>query len=169
MKCRPRKSHEGIAGPDKWCLAKKARGLDQDSPSNAHAFHPLTGGRLDARLPGRLPQPRRRPGVCEVLARVSGRSQSIRSAMAVTRGRADRCAPDSEPATRPRRHKSEYLEHFHHERNHQGKGNALLFNMSAAGEPAPRNPIRCRERLGGLLKYYGRICLYALALRSGLP
>ena len=42
-----------------------------------------------------------------------------------------------------------------HERNHQGKGNILLFpttrhNAERAG------PVRCRERLGGLLKYYER-------------
>ena len=49
----------------------------------------------------------------------------------------------------------EYVEHYHHERNHQGKGNILLFpttrhNAERAG------PVRCRERLGGLLKYYER-------------
>jgi transposase InsO family protein len=51
----------------------------------------------------------------------------------------------------------EYLEHFHQERNHQGKGNVLLFPASAGGEPTPRKAICCRERLGGLLKYYGRV------------
>ena len=54
-----------------------------------------------------------------------------------------------------RRALSEYVEHFHAERNHQGKGNVLLF-------PWPTLPgehdglIQCRERLGGLLKYYER-------------
>ena len=38
---------------------------------------------------------------------------------------------------------TQYVEHFHHERNHQGKGNVLL-------------PLQGRERLGGLLKYYRR-------------
>ncbi len=51
---------------------------------------------------------------------------------------------------------SEYLVHFHHERNHQGKGNVLLF-PSSQGPPSYRDqPVRCRERLGGLLKYYDR-------------
>jgi putative transposase len=47
----------------------------------------------------------------------------------------------------------EYVEHYHHERNHQGKGNALLF-PAVSQDTARAGPIRCRERLGGLLKYY---------------
>lgn len=55
-----------------------------------------------------------------------------------------------------RRVVSDFLEHYHQERNHQGKDNALLFPVSATREPLPRDPIRCQERLGGLLKYYSR-------------
>jgi hypothetical protein len=55
-----------------------------------------------------------------------------------------------------RRVVSEYLEHYHQERNHQGKGNLLLFPTSTLSEPDPHCAIRCRERLGGLLKYYRR-------------
>ena len=47
----------------------------------------------------------------------------------------------------------EYVEHYHHERNHQGKGNVLLFPPSRADDRRT-GPIHCRERLGGLLKYY---------------
>jgi hypothetical protein len=47
----------------------------------------------------------------------------------------------------------EYVAHYHAERPHQGKGNVLLF-PSAHTAPQPEGPIRCRERLGGLLKYY---------------
>ena len=51
-----------------------------------------------------------------------------------------------------RRALSEYVEHFHAERNHQGKGNVLLFprgtNIRRDGS------VQCRERLGGLLRYY---------------
>ena len=51
-----------------------------------------------------------------------------------------------------RRALSEYVEHFHAERNHQGKGNVLLFPR---GTNIRRDkPIQCRERLGGLLRYY---------------
>lgn len=49
----------------------------------------------------------------------------------------------------------EYMEHYHHERNHQGKGNVLLFPMVGQA-PERAGPMRCRERLGGLLKYYER-------------
>lgn len=56
-----------------------------------------------------------------------------------------------------RRAVSEYLEHFHkEERNHQGKGNVLLFPVMDTRNSAPGKAIPCRERLGGLLKYYSR-------------
>ena len=50
---------------------------------------------------------------------------------------------------------TQYVTHFHHKRNHQGKGNVLLFPVLS---PAPERegPIQCREWLGGLLKYYVR-------------
>ena len=50
---------------------------------------------------------------------------------------------------------AEYVAHYHKERPHQGKGNLILF-PSAKTEPASDAPIECRERLGGLLKYYHR-------------
>ena len=50
---------------------------------------------------------------------------------------------------------SNYLEHHHQERNHQGKDNLLLFPVSV-GAASSRGAISCRERLGGLLKYYSR-------------
>jgi putative transposase len=49
----------------------------------------------------------------------------------------------------------EYVAHYHHERNHQGKGNVLLF-PSYSQDREGDGPIQCRERLGGLLKYYER-------------
>jgi hypothetical protein len=49
----------------------------------------------------------------------------------------------------------EYAEHYHHERNHQGKGNVLLF-PAVSHNTARQGPVQCRERLGGLLKYYER-------------
>ena len=48
-----------------------------------------------------------------------------------------------------RRATKEYVEHYHTERNHQGKGNVLLFQ-----EARRDNRLQCRERLGGLLRYY---------------
>jgi hypothetical protein len=51
-----------------------------------------------------------------------------------------------------RRALSEYVDHYHEERNHQEKDDVLLF---------PRNRdldrercVQCHERLGGLLRYY---------------
>jgi len=38
--------------------------------------------------------------------------------------------------------------------NHQGKGNVLLFPR--ATDRNREGPVQCRERLGGLLRYYHR-------------
>jgi hypothetical protein len=51
---------------------------------------------------------------------------------------------------------TQFQEHYHEERNHQGKSNVLLFPAPAPLEPGRRRGIRCRERLGGLLRYYSR-------------
>ena len=51
-----------------------------------------------------------------------------------------------------RRALSDYVEHYHAERNHQGKGNVLLFPRGT--NVCRKQPVRCRERLGGLLRYY---------------
>ena len=51
---------------------------------------------------------------------------------------------------------AEFSAHCHNERNHQGKGNKLLFLRSALPESPRRGKVRCHERLGGLLKYYHR-------------
>jgi hypothetical protein len=46
---------------------------------------------------------------------------------------------------------------YHGERNHQGKYNAILFFQSAKDRIGGREgAVECRERLGGLLKYYRR-------------
>jgi putative transposase len=55
-----------------------------------------------------------------------------------------------------RRATTEFLTHYHYERNHQGKANLLLFPAPGGRRPCHRAPIRCQERLGGLLKYYSR-------------
>jgi putative transposase len=51
-----------------------------------------------------------------------------------------------------RRALSEYVAHYHAERNHQGKSNVLLFRRAI--ETCRDGPVQCRERLGGLLSYY---------------
>ena len=49
----------------------------------------------------------------------------------------------------------QFTAHYHAERNHQGKNNLLLFPAEEKAT-AVQNPIRCNQRLGGLLKYYDR-------------
>jgi putative transposase len=53
-----------------------------------------------------------------------------------------------------RRALTEFVDHYHRERNHQGLGNTLI-------EPEPKHlhstgEIACRNRLGGMLRYYYR-------------
>jgi hypothetical protein len=55
-----------------------------------------------------------------------------------------------------RRALSEYLTHFHAERNHQGKDNVLLFPTATKAMNRVDGTVCCRERIGGLLKYYHR-------------
>ncbi len=48
----------------------------------------------------------------------------------------------------------EFLEHYHHERNHQGLGNRLIDPQHEIGSVG--GSVACRERLGGMLRYYFR-------------
>jgi hypothetical protein len=47
-----------------------------------------------------------------------------------------------------------FIDHFHSERNHQGKANILLFPSGKVGDHRPTARVCCRERLRGLLKHY---------------
>jgi putative transposase len=47
----------------------------------------------------------------------------------------------------------EFVAHYHRERNHQGLGNELITPET---RPFRGTPVRCRDRLGGLLRYYHR-------------
>src|SRR5213076_1712609 len=66
----------------------------------------------------------------------------------------------------------EYVAHYHHERNHQGKGNVLLLPPSRA-DARRTGPIRCRERLGVLClsagKYRFNLHLMEYGMRVALP
>jgi hypothetical protein len=53
-----------------------------------------------------------------------------------------------------RRALREYVVHYHSERNHQGVGNRLLEPLATVS--SIDEPIRCRERLGGMLNFYFR-------------
>jgi transposase InsO family protein len=49
---------------------------------------------------------------------------------------------------------TEYVTHYHQERPHQGRDNVVLMPALAQVQVTTGgSPIRCRERLGGLLKY----------------
>ena len=52
---------------------------------------------------------------------------------------------------------AEFSAHFHGERNHQGKGNKLLFPEPGDESKSRGDAVARRHRLGGLLKYYGRL------------
>jgi putative transposase len=43
---------------------------------------------------------------------------------------------------------AQYVAHYHHERNHQGKGNVLLF-PPVRQDTVRQGPIQCHGRLGG--------------------
>jgi hypothetical protein len=47
-----------------------------------------------------------------------------------------------------------FTEHYHTERNHQGLGNKIIAPDRDVGKL--EGEVVCRERLGGLLKYYHR-------------
>jgi putative transposase len=55
---------------------------------------------------------------------------------------------------------SEFIEHYHRERNHQGLDNRLITSVAAPvndnDNANSARPIALRERLGGLLNYYYR-------------
>ena len=53
-----------------------------------------------------------------------------------------------------RRAIQEFVAHYHFERNHQGLDNQLIFPDKSSAKPGA--PIECRQRLGGMLKYYHR-------------
>ena len=53
-----------------------------------------------------------------------------------------------------RRAVNEYSCHYHTERNHQGFGNELVIRSETTATAT--GPVKCHERLGGLLRYYYR-------------
>ncbi len=48
----------------------------------------------------------------------------------------------------------EFLDHYHIERNHQSLGNRLIEPGEDVGQR--EGDVVCRERLGGMLRYYYR-------------
>ena len=56
----------------------------------------------------------------------------------------------------PSRTLAEFSSHYHRERNHQGKGDKLLFPEAGDKTKQRGYAVECHQRLGGLLKFYGR-------------
>ena len=55
---------------------------------------------------------------------------------------------------RLRRSLAAFVEHYHPERHHQGLGGELI--MADDNVVTGEGPVACRERLGGLLRFYYR-------------
>jgi hypothetical protein len=55
-----------------------------------------------------------------------------------------------------RRALQQYLLHSREERNHQGKGNTLLFPSQSRWVGSDQGSVQCHQRLGGMLKHYSR-------------
>ena len=53
-----------------------------------------------------------------------------------------------------RRALTEFVEHYHVERNNQGKGNVLLFPSTDTPQVGRKSAVQRRQRLGGLMNYY---------------
>ena len=53
-----------------------------------------------------------------------------------------------------RRALHDFTQHYHRERNHQGLGNQLIGPDSTPSRTS--GAVRCRQRLGGLLRFYHR-------------
>ena len=53
-----------------------------------------------------------------------------------------------------RRAVEEFMLHYHGERNHQGLDNVIIEPEAHIGETD--GEVQCRDRLGGLLRYYHR-------------
>jgi putative transposase len=47
-----------------------------------------------------------------------------------------------------------FVDHYHEERPHQGLGNELIAPKTTPRGPGP---VQCRERLGGVLRFYYRL------------
>ena len=49
---------------------------------------------------------------------------------------------------------NEFVQHYHGERNHQGLSNRLIDPVEEPG--TDEGPVACRQRLGGILRFYYR-------------
>ena len=152
---RSRRVH--VAGstphPDAWFMAQAARRLT-DPVDGFLAWHWILIGDRDAKWDGRLPPYRSGRGRAHRAdTRPGAECQRLRRALR---------ALDPGGVSRPlilfgeRRllwAVDEFVAHYHGERNHRGLGNELIKPWI---HPTHGTHVRCREWLGGLLRYYHR-------------
>jgi hypothetical protein len=55
-----------------------------------------------------------------------------------------------------RRALNEFVAHYHEERSHQGRDDLLLWPSLEPPSSPGGDAIECKQRLGGVLKYYYR-------------
>jgi len=123
---------------DGFLVGKRYVLIDRD-PLYTEAFRRILGqgGVKEVRLPARSP---------------NLNAFAERFVLSIKSECLERIVPLGE--THLRRAISEYMEHYHHERNHQGLGNSLIDgNLRVAARTCA---VARRERLGGLLNFYLR-------------
>jgi transposase InsO family protein len=126
---------------DEWGILKPGQYLIHDRDKK---FCPAYNQLLDHAGVKRLPLPPRSPNLNAIAERWVRSVKSEALSQLILFGE------------RSLRHVlSEYLTHYHAERCHQGLGNVIPFPSRPAANDH-EGPIECRERLGGMLKFYAR-------------
>ena len=64
---------------------------------------------------------------------------------------------------------AEFSVNYHSDRKHQGKGNKLLLPDAGCTTKQPGHAVECHQRLGALLKFYGRAAMNCLSIRGYDP
>ena len=128
-----------LTDPVEGCLRTASHLIHDRDPLYTRVFGEiLTGGGVQPiRLPPKSP---------------NLNAYAERFVRSITEECLSRVVPRGEAPVRQLVH--EFVEHYHHERNHQGRDNQLLQRP-----PPPVNPdadVERRERLGGLLSFYYR-------------
>jgi transposase InsO family protein len=139
-------------GPDEKWLTQVARNLTDTFDGSLLGTRYLLTDR-DARFPAAFRSVLEGAGVKAV--RLPARSPNLNSHLerfmrSLKEERLDRMIFFGESSLR--KATTEFLAHYHGERNHQGLGNQLI----AAGEEVgcSTGQVQCRERLGGMLRYH---------------
>jgi transposase InsO family protein len=126
---------------EEWGILKPGQYLTHDRDKK---FCPAYNDILDHAGVKRLPLPLRSPNLNTIAERWVRSVKSEAVSQFILFG-----------ARSLRRVLSEYLTHYHTERCHQGLGHVIPFPSRPAANDH-EGLIECRERLGGMLKFYAR-------------